>query len=67
MQKIKARSVTLEENLGELQCLLKVQNSSGVTPLIVTTGTTTVTTFVENNHSVGQLHADPDTGTTITT
>ncbi|QHO06592.1 uncharacterized protein DS421_14g456040 [Arachis hypogaea] len=65
--RIDARSVTLEANLVELQRLLKVRNSSGVTPLIVTTRTTTVTTSARNNHSVGLRHPGPDTGTTTTT
>ncbi|QHO10354.1 uncharacterized protein DS421_15g489110 [Arachis hypogaea] len=65
VERIDARSVTLEANFVELQRLLKVRNSSGVTPLIVTTGTTTVTTYARNNHSVGRGH--PDTGTTPTT
>nr|XP_025631001.1 uncharacterized protein LOC112723800 [Arachis hypogaea] len=67
MQRIDARSITLEANLVELQCLLKVRNSSGVTPLIVTTGTTTVTTSARNYHSVGLRHPGLDTGTTTTT
>ncbi|XP_025688673.1 uncharacterized protein [Arachis hypogaea] len=67
VERIDARSVTLEANLVELQRLLKVRNSSGVTPLIVTTGTTTVTTSARNNHSVGIRHPGPDTGTTTTT
>ncbi|QHN81443.1 uncharacterized protein DS421_20g686930 [Arachis hypogaea] len=67
MQRIESRSLTLEANLGELQRLVKVQNSSGATPLIVTSGTTTaVTSFAGNNHSVGRLHACPDKGTTTT-
>ncbi|XP_020970117.1 uncharacterized protein LOC107624545 [Arachis ipaensis] len=65
--RIESRSLTLEANLGELQRLVKVQNSSGATPLIVTSGTTTaVTSFAGNNHSVGRLHACPDKGTTTT-
>ncbi|KAL4349689.1 hypothetical protein AHAS_Ahas10G0067100 [Arachis hypogaea] len=65
--RIESRSLTLEANLGELQRLVKVRNSSGVTPLIVTSGTTTVVIgFAGNNHGVGQLHAYPDKGTTAT-
>ncbi|RYR03080.1 hypothetical protein Ahy_B06g081910 [Arachis hypogaea] len=67
VKRIDARLVTLEANLVELQRLLKVRNSSGVTPLIVTTGTTNVTTSAGNYHSAGLRHPGPDTGTTTTT
>ncbi|QHO29066.1 uncharacterized protein DS421_7g222070 [Arachis hypogaea] len=62
--RIESRSLTLEANLGELQRLVKLRNSSGATSLIGTSGSTTaITGFAENNHSVGQLHAFPDKGT----